>query len=596
MVPIWTIAGLEFRATVGEIMVGFGRSRVLAFAIQMVLSFWMMCRNRFRWLVYFLVIQVGQADLGPGLATLQTNTLLQRVRVLASDEFEGRAPGTPGEEKTVLWLEGQFKAMGLNPGGANGTYFDKVPMVGVSSTAQAAFLSQNRREELVYPQDFVAWSPQTSPTVHVTNSPLVFVGYGVVAPEYGWDDFKGMDVRGKTLVMLVGDPPVRDPAHPEQLDPKVFKGKAMTYYGRWTYKYEIAAAKGAAAAIIVHETGPAGYPWFVVVNSWGHERFDLEENRGPTLQVASWMSLERTRSLFKSAGWDYEAAKAEANNRDFQPRSFGCGLECVITNQVRHIQSRNVAAALPGKDPAHRNEWVVVTAHWDHLGKDARLSGDQIFNGAEDNATGTAGLLGLAEAFIAGPRPARSILFLSVTGEEQGLLGAKFYATHPTHPLRQTVANINMDGLNTWGRTRSVAVVGLGNSSLDDDVIQVARAQGRSVTSETMPEKGTFYRSDHFEFAKAGVPALYVKNGLDYLNHPQGWGKAKSDEFTDRDYHKVTDEVKPDWDLDGAVEDLGLLYQVTWEVANRPEWPVWKSGSEFKARREAMLSGPAPSQ
>lgn len=547
---------------------------------------------RFGWLIVVSCLLLNKAtavDWAPGLAVLNTNTLLERVKVLASDDFEGRAPGTPGEEKTVHWMADQFKALGLEPGGSDGSYFDPVPMVGVSSTTQAAFSRNGTSQTLNYPQDFVAWSPLTDPTVAVTNSDLVFVGYGVVAPEYDWDDYKDVDVHGKTLVMLVGDPPIPDPADPSKLDPKMFKGKAMTYYGRWTYKYEIAAAKGAAAAIIVHETGPAGYPWFVVINSWSRERFDLEDAPGPQVRVASWISQDRARALFGSAGLTYELAKAMAIDRKFHPLNLGATVDFAVTNQVRHVRSRNVAGAIPGSNPARRDEWLVVTAHWDHLGRDPKLTGDQIFNGAEDNATGAAGLLGLAQAFKAGPPPARSILFLSVTGEEQGLLGAKYYATHPTHPLRQTLANLNMDGLNTWGRTHSVAVVGLGNSTLDDEVVRFAKKQGREVVSEPMPEKGTFYRSDHFEFAKVGVPALYMKSALDYLGRPANWGQLKADEFTDHDYHKVSDDVKPEWDLSGAIEDLGLLYQVGWTVANQPEWPVWKPGSEFKARREAMV-------
>lgn len=533
------------------------------------------------------IASVQAVDFSTGLASLSIERLLDRVRALASDEFEGRAPGTPGEEKTIHWMANQFQAIGLAPGGADGTYFDPVPMVGLASTTTAIFAQSGTRETLAFPQDFVAWSPSVTPTVAVTNSDLVFVGYGVVAPEYGWDDYKGVDVTGKTLVMLVGDPPVPDPTNPSQLDPKVFKGKAMTYYGRWTYKYEIAAAKGAAAAIIIHETGPAGYPWFVVVNSWGRERFELESTSGPQVRIASWISLDRARNLLGKAGLTYEAAKQKAVQREFKPIPLGVQATFGVTNQVRHILSHNVAGVLPGADASRRDEWVILTAHWDHLGRNPQLVGDQIFNGAEDNATGSAGLLGLADAFIHGPRPARSILFLSVTGEEQGLLGAKYYAMHPTHPLKKTLANINMDGLNTWGRTRSIAVVGLGNSTLDDLVVGFAAAQSRGVTSEPMPEKGTFYRSDHFEFAKVGVPALYLKGGLDYLAHPDGWGKAKADEFTDKDYHKVSDEVKPDWDLSGGLEDLGVLYQVGWTVANQPRWPEWKSGSEFKARREA---------
>jgi Zn-dependent M28 family amino/carboxypeptidase len=364
----------------------------------------------------------------------------------------------------------------------------------------------------------------------------------------------------------------------------------MTYYGRWTYKFEIAAKKGAAAALIIHETKPAAYPWFVVVNSWGRERFDLDPNPEPQVQIAAWLSLERAQSLFAAAGTSYEQAKQDALRRDFRPRPLGFRADFDVTNTIRHIRSKNVVAKLDGRDPKLRDEWVIYTAHWDHLGRDEKLVGDQIFNGASDNAIGAAGLLGLAEAFAKSPAPPkRSLLFLAVTAEEQGLLGAKFYASQPLHPLVHTLANINMDGLNTWGRTRDFSVVGLGNSTLDDVVQGIVKEQGRVVIPEAMPEKGTFYRSDHFEFAKVGVPALYTKGGMDFIGKSEGYGQKKADEYTERDYHKVSDDVKPDWDLAGAIEDLQLLFQVGQRVANDDQWPEWKPGTEFKARRDEML-------
>ncbi len=510
--------------------------------------------------------------------------------MLASDEFEGRGPGTRGEERTTSWLAGQFRSMGLEPGNPDGSWFQDVPMVGMRSETRVTFHKGSEAETLTSPQDFVAWSPSQQDHMAVTASEMVFVGHGVVAPEYGWDDFKDVDVRGKTVVFLINDPPIPDPKDPSKLDDAMFKGKAMTYYGRWTYKYEIAAAKGAAAALIVHETKPAAYPWFVVVNSWGRERFDLAGNTEAQLQAAGWISLERAQKLFAAAGTPYEAAKQAALRRDFRPMPLGMTADFAVTNTIRQVRSKNVVAKLTGSDPKLRDEWVVYTAHWDHLGRDEKLAGDPIYNGAADNAIGTAGLLGIAEAFAkTSARPKRSLLFLAVTAEEQGLLGAKFYATRPLYPLQRTLADINMDGLNTWGRTRDFSVVGLGNSTLDDLVLGIATAQGRTVTPEAMPEKGIFYRSDHFEFAKVGVPALYGKGGMDYRDKPAGYGQAKADEYTERDYHKVSDDVKPDWDLSGAVEDLQLLYQVGERVADGKTWPAWKPGTEFKARRDAML-------
>jgi Zn-dependent M28 family amino/carboxypeptidase len=525
-----------------------------------------------------------------GTAAISTNSLLARTATLASDYFEGRGPGTRGEERTTSWLIDQFRALGLKPGGTNGSWVQEVPMVGVKSETRLSLKQNGQSESLVFPQDFVSWSPIQRESVSVQDAELVFVGYGVVAPEYNWDDFKGVDVRGKIVVMLINDPPVPDPKDPSRLDDAMFRGKAMTYYGRWTYKYEIAAARGATGALIIHETQPAAYPWFVVVNSWGRERFDLEGPTGPQLQMAGWLSLERAQKLLTSVGSSYEQAKRQALQRDFKPIPLGIRADVVVTNTLRHIRSKNVLARLDGSDRRLRDEWVVVTAHWDHLGIDPTRSGDTIFNGAADNAIGTAGLLELATGFARLPKPPRrSLLFAAVTGEEQGLLGAAYYAAHPLHPLDHTVAAINMDGLNTWGVTRDIAIVGFGNSTLDDHVQAVATRQGRTVRAEPNPEKGIFYRSDHFEFAKAGVPALYLKPGVEYVGKPADYGTRKSDEFTERDYHKVSDEVKPDWDLSGAVEDLRLLLEVTDRVSNESKWPEWRPGTEFKARRDDML-------
>ena len=532
----------------------------------------------------------GSRPIEAGTASISTNSLLARTATLASDYFEGRGPGTRGEERTTSWLIDQFRSLGLKPGGANGSWVQEVPMVGVKSGTRLSLKQNGISESLVFPQDFVSWSPLQRESVSLQDAELIFVGYGVVAPEYNWDDFKGVDVRGKIVVMLINDPPLPDPKDPSRLDDAMFRGKAMTYYGRWTYKYEIAAARGAAGALIIHETQPAAYPWFVVVNSWGRERFDLEGPTSPQLQMAGWLSLERAQKLLTAVGSSYEQAKRQALQRDFKPIPLGVRADVVVTNTLRHIRSKNVLARLDGSDRRLRDEWVVVTAHWDHLGIDPTRSGDTIFNGAADNAIGTAGLLELATGFARLPKaPRRSLLFAAVTGEEQGLLGAAYYAAHPVHPLDHTVAAINMDGLNTWGVTRDIAIVGLGNSTLDDHVQAVAARQGRTVRAEPNPEKGIFYRSDHFEFAKAGVPALYLKPGVEFVGKSADYGTRKSDEFTERDYHKVSDEVKPDWDLSGAVEDLRLLLEVTDRVATESRWPEWRPGTEFKARRDDML-------
>jgi Zn-dependent M28 family amino/carboxypeptidase len=417
------------------------------------------------------------------------------------------------------------------------------------------------------------------------------VGYGVEAPEYGWDDYKGVDVRGKTVLMLINDPPVPSPNDSTQLDSTIFRGRAMTYYGRWTYKYEIASAKGAAAAIIIHETEPAGYPFEVVVGSWGRENFDIKTPGGNAgrVRVESWITLDKAKELLQASGQDFDALKRQARSKDFRPVALGATATFRVRNTTREIQSRNVIAKLPGSDSALADEHVVYTSHWDHLGRDSTLQGDQIFNGAHDNASGTAALLELAEAFSKLPqRPRRSMVFLAVTAEEKGLLGAKYYAENPLYPLATTLADINMDGVNQWGRTRDVVVIGLGNSTLDDVLREAATARGRTLAPDAEPEKGFFYRSDHFEFAKLGVPALYTDAGVEYLDKPPGYGKQKREEYTANDYHKPSDEVKPDWDLSGAVEDTQLLFDVGYRVAQGDRVPEWKPGTEFKAKRDSM--------
>jgi Zn-dependent M28 family amino/carboxypeptidase len=532
------------------------------------------------------------ADITAALATITGDDLMRHIKVLASDEFEGRGPGTRGEELTVAYLTKEFKRIGLKPGNPDGTYTQKVPLAGFTAQPTASFEAAGKRMDLSFPGEYVAVSRRYVPEVKVENSDVVFVGYGVVAPEYGWDDYKGVDVRGKTVVMLINDPAVADPRDPTKLDEKMFKGRAMTYYGRWTYKYEIASEKGAAACIIVHETGPAGYPYEVVSGSWGRENFDIsraDKNIG-RVGIESWMRLDKAEELFAAGGQDFDALKRAAARRDFKPVALDAKANFDLKNTLRTIDSQNVIARIEGSDPQLKNEYVVYTAHWDHLGRDPNLKGDQIFNGALDNASGTAVLLELAEAFTrVKPAPKRSIIFLAVTAEERGLLGAKYYATNPLYPLARTVANINMDGINQWGRTRDIVSVSYGNSTLDDMLAAVAAENKRIVKPDAEPEKGYFYRSDHFEFAKQGVPALYTDSGDEFIGKPAGYGERKREEYTARDYHKVSDEIKPDWDLAGGIEDTRLLATVGYRVAQSMDYPQWKPGTEFKARRDEMM-------
>lgn len=535
--------------------------------------------------------QAPPAPLASALTDFNSEKLLEHIRVLASDEFEGRAPGTPGEELTVRYLTDKFMSYGLKPGNPDGTYTQKVPLIGSTPTARVSFVAPDGMIEPAA-DDFLARSSRFVPQVDLRNSEMVFVGYGVVAPEYDWDDFKDVDVRGKTVVMLINDPQVPDPQDPTKLDDSLFKGRAMTYYGRWTYKFEIASAKGAAAAIIIHETATAGYP-LKALASWRQENFGLAGTEKGRIGVEAWLAIDKASEVFRAGGQDLGALRQSALRRDFRPVTLGARANLAVKSSLRRVESKNVIAKLEGSDPNLKDEYVVYTAHWDHMGRDPRLSGDQIFNGAVDNASGTACLLEWARVFSRlTPAPKRSILFLAVTAEEKGLLGAKYYAENPLYPLTRTLANINKDGINQWGRTSDLTVIGLGNSTLDDILAEAALTQGRTLRADAEPEKGYFYRSDHFEFAKRGVPALNTDAGVEYIGKPAEYAKKTRDDYTAKDYHGVGDEVRPDWDLTGAIEDLQLLLMVGWQVANGEKWPEWKPGTEFKSVREASLITP----
>ncbi len=556
---------------------------------------------RMRWwfalILWFSSTHVFAADelalrLQPALEAITPDGLLAHIKVLASDEFEGRAPGTKGEELSVKYISDQFKKIGLKPGNPDGTYTQEVPLAGIKSEPRMSFTIGDKTIDLKYPDDFVASSARLQPEIKVDKSDVVFVGYGIVAPEYGWDDYKDVDVRGKTLLMLIGDPPIPDSKDPSKLDEKMFKGKAMTYYGRWTYKYEIAAQKGAAAAIIVHETQPAAYPWQVVRSSWGKENFELDNpNKNmDTVSARSWITLDVAKKIVADCGQDFEALKKTAVTKDFRPVTLNAKASIQIKQQIREFKSHNVIGKLEGTDAKLKDEYVIYTAHWDHLGRHPELHGDQIFNGAIDNASGVASVIQIAAAFMkVNPPPKRSVLFMATTAEEAGLLGAKFYAEHPPYPLEKTLADTNIDGVNPWGKTHDLEDLTNGNSALDDLLAQAAARQGRVMKPNSEPEKGGFYRVDSFEFAKAGVPVLHAARGIEIIGKPPEYGKQKRDEFVAKHYHQPSDEVDPGWDLSGAVQDVQLLFEVGYQVANGDKFPEWKAGSEFKAKREAML-------
>ena len=527
------------------------------------------------------------------LPKIDAAPILERTRVLSADEFEGRAPGSKGEELTVKYLEEEFKKLGLKPGNTDGTYIQKVPLVGITGTnTQPLTVAKGaQKQTFKWSDEVVAWSKHVADNAAIKDSEMIFAGYGVTASEFNWDDFKGVDVKGKTIIVLVNDPQVTDPSDPSKLDSKVFNGNAMTYYGRWTYKFEEGARRGAAGILIVHETGPAGYP-FPVVQGNLREKFDLvtpDKNLGRAA-IEGWVTLDAAKKILQMGGQDFDALKKQALTREFRPVPLGLQASIAIRNKMRTLDSRNVLGLVEGNDPTLRNEYVVYTAHWDHLGVGAPVNGDKIYNGALDNATGVATLLEIARAFKAvEPRPKRSVLFLMVTAEEQGLLGSQYYSVTPVYPLDKTLANINVDGVNQWGRTKDITVVGMGASELDDILAETAKEQGRTLRPDPEPEKGFYYRSDHFNFAKQGVPALYVDTGVEFIGKPPQYSQQKRDEYTNKDYHAPSDEVKPDWDLSGASEDAQLLFGVGFRVANAAKYPEWKPGNEFKAKRDEML-------
>ncbi len=524
---------------------------------------------------------------------IDSQKVLDHIKVLSSDEYEGRAPGTKGEELAVKYIEEQFNQLKLKPGNPDGTFIQKVPLVGITGKeAKPLTMAKGAsKKAFKWSDEVVAWTKHVADGASVEDSDVVFAGYGVEAPEFNWNDFKDVDVKGKTILVLVNDPAVPDPAVPSRLDPNTFKGDAMTYYGRWTYKFEEGARKGAAAIFVIHETGPAGYPFSVVQGNL-REKFDLvtPDKNMSRASIEGWITLDAAKKILALGGQDFDTLKKQARTREFKPVPLGLKASIAIKNTLRTIDSQNVVARLEGSDPSLKDQYVVYSAHWDHLGIGAPVNGDKIYNGALDNASGVATVLEIARAFTQiQPQPKRSVLFLMVTAEEQGLLGSQYYATTPLYPLNKTVANINIDGVNQWGRTKDLTVVGMGASDLDDYLKAAADEQGRVLRPDPEPEKGFYYRSDHFNFAKQGVPALDPDSGTDFVGKDPAYGKSKRDEYTEKNYHAPSDEVKPDWDLSGAVDDAELLLAVGYRVANTDKMPDWKPGNEFKAKRDESL-------
>jgi Zn-dependent M28 family amino/carboxypeptidase len=528
-----------------------------------------------------------QGTIEEALDSITADDLKEDVEILSSDEFEGRAPASRGEVLTIEHLKIEFQTLGLKPGN-DGSYFQEVPMVKITAAPDAVFniKGKNTTRTAKYGDEFVATSMRVTEEVSLENSEMIFAGYGIDAPEYGWNDFEGIDVKGKTIIVLVNDPGFASE------NPQLFNGRAMTYYGRWTYKYEEAARQGAEGVFIVHETEPAAYGWDVVHNGWTGPQFNLEseDNNMSRCAVEGWITLETARDIFEQAGLDYDELKVAAAMESFKPVPMELEANLRLKNSIEYSRSNNVIALLPGSE--RPEEVIFYTAHWDHFGIDPSLEGDQIFNGALDNATGTAALIELAEAFLKlGTPPARSIAFMAVTAEEQGLLGSHYYATHPIFPKTKTVGAINMDALNIYGKMKDITVIGYGQSELDEYVEAAAAEQGRIVRPDPEPERGSFYRSDHFSFAKQGIPALYTGMGIDHVEYGEAWTKEKRDTYIAEKYHKPADNYDPDWDLSGAIDDLRLLFKIGYRLSMESTFPNWKEGSEFKATRDADMAG-----
>ena len=535
-----------------------------------------------------MVLTNDTASIEKAAKSIDEAGFMTHVNILASDEFEGRAPSTAGGKKTVEYLERQFKGLGLEPAFGD-SYRQGVELFEQSVTNSPALKITNKdgsKAELAYKENSMSWSTRVGDNAALLDSELVFVGYGVVAPEFGWDDYAGIDMAGKTAVILVNDPGFRSG------DAELFKGNTMTYYGRWTYKYEEAARQGAAGAIVVHEDKAAGYPWEVVSGSWSGAQYMLftEDGNAGNVAVESWITQSAAEELFSKSGMNYQEMVDTAGQVGFKPAVMGATVSTTLENTSRQSTSYNVGGVIKGSE--RPDELFIYTAHWDHLGiKPVEGADDVIFNGAQDNATGTAGIIEMAQAFKALPvAPERSVMFLAVTAEESGLLGSKAYADNPPFPMSKTVAGINIDAMGTAGATDDIIVVGYGNSQMDEYLKVQADLQGRVLVQEPTPEKGFFYRSDHFNLAKKGVPMLYAEGGIQVRGKPEGYGKAEAERYGAERYHKAGDEVHAEWDNGGIMQDLNAHFRIGVAISDSADWPKWTDGNEFQAIREASMA------
>ena len=518
-------------------------------------------------------------------SVIAADYLRTQIATISADDYEGRAPATPGDTKTRDYLVEQLKQIGAEPGGPDGSWQQTFDVVGVEANMpkQWTFSKGSQKASFKWWDQYIAGSGVQSAKGSIKNAEVVFVGYGIQAPEYGWDDFKGQDLKGKVLLMLNNDP---------DWDPNLFAGDTRLYYGRWVYKYESAARQGAAGAIIIHTTPSAGYPFQVVQTSWSGEQVELPAENEPRLQARAWLTEDAARDLVKLSGKDLDQLRQAAQSKDFTPVPLGVKTSFEFTNKIKKSTTANVYGVLKGSDPKLSDEYVIYTAHHDHLGVgEPDKEGDRIYNGAMDNASGVAMVLAIGKAYKALPAmPRRSIMLLFVAAEEQGLLGSKYFATHPTMAPGRIAANINFDSGNIWGRTRDVTYIGRGKSSLDAILDAAAAAQGRTVTGDQFPDRGSFYRSDQFNFAKIGVPAFYFDSGTDFIGKPEGWGREQHDKYEATNYHQPSDEINDSWNFEGMIEDAQLGFWTGLNIANADAMPTWVAGDEFEAARKAALA------
>ncbi|MBM4169965.1 MAG: M28 family peptidase [Ignavibacteria bacterium] len=525
----------------------------------------------------FLIVLVGcqPDDVQQAMREVSTDRLMSHIAVLADDSLEGRRPASRGEARTINYLVDQYKAIGLEPAGENGTYLQKVPTVGTQIDQKTVFEFKKggKSLSLKFFDDFIALSGYHEPLVPIKDVELVFVGYGIVAPEQGWDDYKDVDVKGKVLLMLNNDPATDDP--------NFFAGRGRTYYGRWTYKYEIAAQKGAVGAIILHTTESAGYPFSVVQSTWSAERYDLAADNGaPKLKLKSWTTEDATRKYVSLAGFDLDKLVQQAQEKGFRPVPLGVKISTTLKFRIRHLETQNVIGVLRGSDPALNQEHIVFTSHWDHFGIGKPVNGDSIYNGALDNASGMSLMLTMAKAFST-MNLKRSLMFAAVTAEEFGLLGSQYLAENPPIPIKHVVANINTDGMNIWGTTTDITFLGQERSTLGADIEEVAKIMKMEIKPDPQPEQGSFYRSDHFNFAKVGVPCLSMRTGTAFVGKPETFAKEIMEQYIALHYHKPSDQIAADWNLEGGVQQAEFIIRLTQRIANSASAPQWNAGDEF---------------